>query len=51
MSALNLNCFVEYVTDGATEANNGIVKTVFGVGTYVKEWTTVKISVYKFVNE
>lgn len=51
LSALNLNCFVEYVTDGATEANNGIVKTVFGVGTYVKEWTTVKISVYKFVNE
>ena len=48
LDALGLKCSVTYIKDGATEANDGKVKSVVNAGAKVEEGTIVSIVVYKY---
>ena len=48
LDALGLKCSVTYIKDGATEANDGKVKSVVNAGAKVEEGTIVSILVYKY---
>lgn len=48
LKELGLKYSVTYSKDGATEANNGTVKSVTNVGAKVDKGSTVSIVVYKY---
>lgn len=48
LDALGLKCSVTYIKDGATEANDGKIKSVVNAGAKVEEGTIVSIVVYKY---